>query len=69
MLHTRFQGHQIYGHGGHLGHVTRTVSTNFRSRSHGGSIRILASISPGVSEEKMFKECGRQTDDRGVPFL
>ena len=39
MLHTKFQGHQpfgsgeedffkvftIYGHGGHLGHVTRTV--------------------------------------------
>ena len=39
MLHTKFQGHRsfgsgevdflkfliIYGHGGHLGHVTRTV--------------------------------------------
>ena len=44
MLHTKFQGHlpfgsredffkffTIYGHGGHLGHVTRTVWTNFSS--------------------------------------
>ena len=46
MLHTKSQGHQpsgsgeedfervlnIYGRGGHLGHVTRTIWTNFRSR-------------------------------------
>ena len=46
MLHTKSQGHlpsgsgeedfkrvfTIYGHGGHLGHVTRTIWTNFRSR-------------------------------------
>ena len=45
MLYTKFQGHQpfqfwrrrffkvfaIYGHGGHLGHVTGTSWTNFRS--------------------------------------
>ena len=44
MLHTNFQRHQpfgsgedflkvftIYGHDGHLGHVTRTIWTNFRS--------------------------------------
>ena len=45
MLHTKSQGHRppgsgeedfkrvftIYGHGGHLGHVTRTFWTNFRS--------------------------------------
>ena len=45
MLHTKFQGHRpfrsgeedflkvftIYGHDGHLGHVTKTVWTNFRS--------------------------------------
>ena len=38
MLHTKFQGHlpfdkvfTIYGHGGHLGHVTRTFWSNFRS--------------------------------------
>ena len=46
MLHTKSQGHwpsgsgeedfkrvfTIYGHGGYLGQVTRTISTNFRSR-------------------------------------
>ena len=46
MLHTKSQGHRpsgsgeedflrvftIYGRGGHLGHVTRTIWTNFRSR-------------------------------------
>ena len=45
MLHTKSQGHRpsgsgeedykrvftIYGHGGHLGHVTRNIWTNFRS--------------------------------------
>ena len=45
MLHTKSQGHRpsgsgeedfwrvftIYGRGGHLGHVTRTIWTNFRS--------------------------------------
>ena len=30
--------------------------------SHGDSIWNLASIGPVVSEEKMFKECGQQTD-------
>ena len=45
MLHAKFQDHRtsdsgeedffkvfaIYGHGGHLGHVTWTIYTNFRS--------------------------------------
>ena len=75
ILHTKFQGHRpfgsgedffkvftIYGHGSQLYHVTRTVWTNFRSPSHGDSIWNLASICPVVSEEKMFKEYGRQTD-------
>ena len=45
MLHTKFRGNwpagsgeedflkvfTIYGHGGHLGHVTWTIFTNFRS--------------------------------------
>ena len=45
MLHAKFQDHwtsgsgeedflkvfAIYGHGGHLGHVTLTIYTNFRS--------------------------------------
>ena len=42
--------------------------------SHGDSIWNLASIGPVVSEEKMFKECGRRTDrqlmdDGGLPIL
>ena len=53
-------GNLLYGHGGHLGHVTRTVWTNFPSpipwRLH--------MIGPVVSVEKMFKESGPQTDDR-----
>ena len=32
--------------------------------SHGDSIRNLASIGPVVSEEKMFKACGRRTAGR-----
>ena len=51
----------INGHGDHLGHVIWTVWTN----SHGGSIWNLTLIGPVVSEEKMFKECGRQTTDDG----
>ena len=37
MLHTKFQGNRflkvftIYGYGGHLGHVTWTIYTNFHS--------------------------------------
>ena len=39
MFHAKLQNHRpsilkvfaIYSHGGHLGHVTRTVYTNFRS--------------------------------------
>ena len=45
MLHTKFQGHQfigsgeedffkdftIYGHGGHVGHVTQLICINFHS--------------------------------------
>ena len=47
MLHTKFQGHRsinsgeedffyvftIYGHGGHLGHVTLSICINFHSHS------------------------------------
>ena len=32
MLHTKFRGNQvftIYGHGGHLGHVTSIISSDF----------------------------------------
>ena len=49
MLHAKFQDHRtfgsgeedffkslffIYGHGGHLGHVTWTIYINFRSPFH-----------------------------------
>ena len=47
MLHTKFQGHWsigsgeenllrvliIYGHGGHVGHVTQLICINFHSHS------------------------------------
>ena len=46
MLHTKFQGHRsigsgedffkvftIYGHGGHVGHVTQLICINFHSHS------------------------------------
>ena len=36
----------------------------FVPSSHGDSKWNLASIGPVVSEEEMFKECGRRTDDR-----
>ena len=77
MLHTKFHSHRPlgsredfvrflpYGHGGHLGHVTRTVWTNFRSpiprRLH------MTFTGPVVSLEKMFKERGRRTDSRRRP--
>ena len=47
MVHTKFQGHRstasgeidffkvftIYGHGGHVGHVTQLICINFHSHS------------------------------------
>ena len=39
------------------------LEQTFVPPSHAGSIWNLASIGPVVSEEKMFKECGRQTTD------
>ena len=74
MLHTKFCGNRstvpeekilkvftIYGHGGHLGHVTWTIYTNFGSpfprRLH---IKKLALIGLAVSEEKMFENGKRQ---------
>ena len=42
----------------------------FVSPSQGGFIWNLTLICLVASEEKMFKECGRQTtDDRGLPIL
>ena len=46
-----------YEHGGHLGHVTRTIYTNiFVLPSYGCSTWNLAFIGQVVSEEKIFKK-------------
>ena len=78
MLHTKSQGHRpsgsgeedflrvftIYGRGGHLGHVTKTIWTNFRSPTL-RSLHMKYEFNwPVVSEEKMFENVdGRRTDD------
>ena len=47
----------------------------FVAPSYGGSIWNLTLIGSAVSEQKMFKECGRRTDrrrtadDGGLPIL
>ena len=66
MLQTKFQGHQPFGSEEEdflrfLGWPGLFKHT-FVSPSHEDSIWNLASIGPVVSEEKTFKECGRQTD-------
>ena len=63
-----FKVFTIYGHGGHLGHVTRQFEQTFVPRSHGDSLWNLASIGPVVSEEKIFKECGRQTTEAYLSY-
>ena len=50
----------IYGRGSHLGHVTWTVWTNFRSPIPWRLHMKFALIGQAVSEKKMFKKCGRQ---------
>ena len=75
MLQTKPQGHWpfgsgeedfwrvfiIYGHGGHLGHVTQPCEQTFVPPSHWGSIWKLALTGPAVLE-KIFENGGR-TDD------
>ena len=81
MLHTKPQGHwpfgsgeedfwsvfTIYGHGGHLGHVTQTPRTNFRSpiplKHH---MKFGFDWPSGFGEEDLWKVWtdGRTTDDR-----
>ena len=77
MLHNKYQGHwpfgsgeedfqrvfTLYGHGGHLRHVTQTPRTIFPP-THGGSTWNLAWIGKAVSE-KMFENGGQRTDDDG----
>ena len=78
MLHTKCQGYRPFGSGEEdflrflpcMGMAAILVmwpglcEQTFVPSSHGDSLWNLASICPVVSEEKMFKECGRQTDDR-----
>ena len=54
----------IHGRGGHLGHVTWTVLTNFRSPIP-WRLDMKFDFGKAVFEEKKFKECGRRrtTDD------
>ena len=77
ILHTKFQSHRLFGSGvedflrflPYMGMAAILVmwpglfEKTFVPPSHGDSIWNLDSIDPVVSEEKMFKECGRQTTD------
>ena len=58
----------IYGHGGHLGHVTWIIYINFCSPFLRMLHMNLALIGPAVSEEKIFEivDDGR-TDDGRTP--
>ena len=78
MLHTKPQGHWLfgsgeeafwrvftkYGRGGHLGHVTQTPRTTFIPASHWGSIWNFALIGPVVLEKKIFENGGRMDNGR-----
>ena len=78
MLHTKLHGNRpacsgeedffkvftIYGHGGHLDHVTRTIYTNFGSSIPRRLHINLALIGQVVSEEKMIENVDGQTDGR-----
>ena len=62
-----FKVFTTYGHGSHLGYVTRNVWTNFCSPIPWRLKGNLASIGPVVSEEKMIKVCGRWRDRWWTP--
>ena len=84
MLHSNFQGHLPFGSGEedllrflpYIGMVVILVmwpgpfKHSFVPPSHGGSVRNLTLIGQAVSEEKMFKECGRwwRTDNRACLY-
>ena len=85
MMHTKIQGHRPFGSGKedflrflpYMGMVAILVmwpgpfEQTFIPPSHRSSIWNLTLIGPVVSEEKIFKECGRRTttDDGGLPIL
>ena len=81
MLHTKFQGHQPFGSGeedflrflSYMGMVAILVMSpgpfeqTFVPPSHRSYMWNLTLTGPVVSEQKMFKECGRRrTNDRGL---
>ena len=73
MLHTEFRENRllrrsvlkvfsIYGRGGHLGHVTRTIYINIRSLFPKRLHIKFGFDWPAVSEEKIFENGGQRTD-------
>ena len=66
MIHTKFQGHwsvgsgeedffkvfTIYGHGGHVGHVTQLICINYHSHSPSSFHMNFGSKSPNCFSEK-----------------
>ena len=77
MLHTKPRSHwpfgsgedfwrffTIYGHGGHLGHVTQTPHTIFHSPNPWRLHMNLAVIGQVVLEKKIFENGGRTDDGR-----
>ena len=68
MLHIKFQGHwsigsgeedflkicTIYGHGGHVGHVTQLICINFHSHFSSSSHMNFVSNRPVVFEQNKF---------------
>ena len=54
----------IYGHGGHLGHVTCTATSSLKDYvppTHGGSTQSLVLTGPVTSEEMFENVDGRRT--------
>ena len=83
MLHTKFHANRpsssgeedfwrvfiIYGHGGHLGHVTWTPYANFRSPIPWRLHMKFTSIGPVVPEEKMFENVNTtHTQTTALPY-
>ena len=78
MLHTKFRENRptgsgedllrvftIYGHGGHLGHVTRFMFTNFNFLVPESFIQNLVQNGPVVSEKIRFEFCMYTTLGQG----
>ena len=80
MVHIHFQGHRPFGSGEEdflrflpcMGMAATLVicpgpfEQTFVPLSHGGSISNFTLIGQAVSEQKMFKECGRRRTENGA---